>query len=68
MGVSTHPGLGSLNKPLGEQEKNGDYLQTVERYDSETDEWETVAPMTFTRYCCGVAVMNGRLYAVSPPP
>ncbi|KAJ1470704.1 hypothetical protein T484DRAFT_1846772, partial [Baffinella frigidus] len=45
-------------------EKNGDYLKTVERYDSETDEWETVAPMSMTRYCCGVAVMNGRLYAV----
>jgi len=40
-------------------EKNGDYLDSVERYDPILDSWEVVAPMSTSRYCCGVAVING---------
>nr|7ONA_A Chain A, SAKe6AC [synthetic construct] len=40
------------------------HLNSVEAYDPETDEWSFVAPMTTPRSGVGVAVLNGRIYAV----
>lgn len=40
------------------------YLSSVERYHSELDTWEEVAPMTTSRRSLGVAVLSGCLYAV----
>ena len=43
---------------------NGDYLNSVERYDPATNAWEAVAPMASARGDHGVAVLDGKLYAV----
>ena len=57
---------GKLYVVGGTMEKNGEYLETVERYDPVRDAWEFVAPMSTSRYCCGVAVINGVCVVCSP--
>ncbi len=39
-------------------------LQTVERYDVETNQWEFISPMSRPRSALNVAVISNRLYAV----
>lgn len=39
-------------------------LNTVERYDTEKDEWEFVAPMKIARSALSVSVLNDKLYAI----
>jgi len=39
-------------------------LTSVERYDPALDAWEAVAPMATARDAVGVAVLDGKLYAV----
>lgn len=39
-------------------------LGSVERYDSEADRWEFVAPMHTARSALSVAAVDGRLYAI----
>ena len=41
-----------------------DPSNSAERYDFATKAWEAVAPMALARYQPGVAVLNGKLYAV----
>ena len=36
----------------------------LHRFDPETKQWNFIAPMTTARSTVGVAVLNGRLYAV----
>ena len=40
------------------------YLDTVERFDPASNAWEAVAPMSGQRSSMGVAVLQGKLYAV----
>jgi N-acetylneuraminic acid mutarotase len=42
----------------------GGYLNSVECFDPSTAQWSAVAPMSTGRYHPGVAVVNGKLYAV----
>jgi len=39
-------------------------LSLAERYDPATNAWEEVAPMGTARHALGVAVLDGKLYAV----
>ena len=41
-----------------------DTLSSVERHDAAANAWEEVAPMAVSRAAVGVAVLDGRLYAV----
>uniref|UniRef100_UPI003467EED4 SAKe6DEtal n=1 Tax=synthetic construct TaxID=32630 RepID=UPI003467EED4 len=50
---------GSHGSPDGSIHHN-----SVERYEPERDEWHLVAPMLTRRIGVGVAVLNGRIYAV----
>ena len=43
---------------------NGSDLSSVERYDPVTNAWKAVAPMMAARSAVGVAVLDGKLYAV----
>jgi len=42
----------------------GDFLKTVERYNSETNTWTKRADLNFARYCPGACVINGKIYIV----
>ncbi len=39
-------------------------LQTVEKYNTETNEWMYVSPMSSPRSALSVAVLDGRIYAL----
>lgn len=39
-------------------------LKSVERYDTEKDEWELVAPMRSPRSALAVALLGGKIYAL----
>ena len=41
-----------------------DTLSSVERHDAAANAWEEVAPMAVSRAAVGVAVLDGKLYAV----
>ncbi len=45
---------------------DGEFLNSLERYDPSTNEWEeeAVAPMPTARLYVGMAVLDGKLYAV----
>ena len=52
----------------GQDDNNGivgEFLNSLERYDPSTNEWEeeAVAPMPTTRTIAGMAVLDGKLYA-----
>ena len=51
---------------FGGHDSNDDFVNSMERYDPSTNEWEeeTVAPMLTTRANVGMAVLDGKLYAV----
>lgn len=40
------------------------YLNTAERFDPSSKTWSYISPMSTMRSTAGVAVLNGRLYAV----
>lgn len=42
-------------------------LSTAEKYDPATQEWRLIASMCTRRSSVGVGVLNGLIYAVSPP-
>lgn len=43
---------------------SGDAINSVEKYDPNSNEWRMVAPMNKRRCGVGVAVLNDLLYAV----
>uniref|UniRef100_A0A915KP29 BTB domain-containing protein n=1 Tax=Romanomermis culicivorax TaxID=13658 RepID=A0A915KP29_ROMCU len=49
---------------VGGLTNNGDSLSTVERYDTMTNRWVTMEPMSTLRSRVGVAVMHGKMYAI----
>ena len=51
---------------FGGQDSDGETVNSLERYDPSTNEWEgeAVAPMPTARRYAGTAVLDGKLYAV----
>ena len=49
---------------VGGESDDGSRLRSAERYDPATNAWEAVAPMAVERSRPGVAVLDGKLYAV----
>ena len=51
---------------FGGNDSEGEFLNSLERYDPSTNEWEeeAVAPMPTARRSTGTAVLDGKLYAV----
>lgn len=39
-------------------------LNSVEKYNPESDSWSLIAPLNVARRGCGLACLNGRLYAI----
>lgn len=54
--------LGGLMYAVGGRNQTTE-LSSVERYDTELDQWTSVASMTCCRSGVGLAVVNSRLYA-----
>ena len=50
---------------IGGEDGEGEFLNSLERYDPSTNEWEeeAVAPMPSARKYVGTAVLDGKLYA-----
>ena len=51
---------------IGGDDSDGEFVNSLERYDPSTNEWEeeAVAPMPTARTYVGTAVLDGKLYAV----
>jgi hypothetical protein len=49
---------------LGGRSQVQQVLPTVERYQPESDTWDTMGAMLVPRYALGCAALGGRIYAV----
>ena len=62
------PGVAALGGKIyavGGSDTGGRALSTVETFDPQNNSWAAVAPMSTARRQCSVAVVSGKLHAVS---